>query len=125
MRLMQIYRHATEKIMKWNQFVIDDDIKHVNRVIYSKYYRDIYDITDQNILDGENDPSTLNSKGDLRGTKVYNLVTHKKKKIFARKWLINFNREYLKTKCRKYASTVHCASACKCPCKKLCEFQPT
>ncbi len=117
-------------IAKWNQFVIDNHhATHVPRVIYSKYYRDIPDITDQKyVRDGiENDPSTLNSKGDLRGTKVYNLVTYKikDKKGVEKKWpQSSYSANILKTKCERgmhLPSTAYLlANAAD---KKLCEFQ--
>ena len=116
-------------IAKWNQFVIDNHhATHVPRVIYSKYYRDIPDITDQKyVRDGiENDPSTLNSKGDLRGTKVYNLVTYKikDKKGVEKKWpQSSYSANILKTKCERGMHLPSTAYLLKNAAdKKICEF---
>ena len=98
---------SEEGIKKWNQFVIDTHhAPVVGRVIYSMYYRDIPDITDPKyVRDGqEKDPSTLNSEGDLRGTKVYNLVTMKikDKKGVEKKWTqISAAANVIKTKCER------------------------
>ena len=98
---------SEEGIALWNQFVIDTHHASVmGRVIYSKYYRDIPDITDPKyVRDGqENDPSSHKGESDFRGSKVYNLVTMKIKdrKGVEKKWTqVSASANIIKTKCEK------------------------
>ena len=108
----------------WNSYLKGKKhLSHTPLVLISEYYRDIDDLS-RDIRDGvENDPSTKDREGDLRGTKVYTLTTKKLKKPWTQSSIL---KSVLEIKCLHGPHLPSMASMLESMAdKKICELRKT